>query len=137
MNNLRLRLARLALVLGTVSVTAACYAPSIPPPPPGQTVEFTSQLISDGAGGQKTMWIAHGPPLADGGATPFSRVSVFDTNRGTGVIAVVAPDGSYISPPFDGTLDDRVDISFETTDGAHSADVCFQLVLGAMAPLCP
>jgi hypothetical protein len=124
-SRLGLRLGRLALALGLASIVWACNAPPIPVPPPSQTASFTSALVDDGAGGQKTVWVAHGAP---GQATAFARVSVFDVMQGQGVIGVAMPDGSYDSPQFDGTRGDRVQISYEPTNGEHSVDVCFQLI---------
>jgi hypothetical protein len=142
MNKLRLRLARLALALGVAAACWACNAPFIPIPPPGQTATFTSALVSDDAGAQRTVWIAHGPPV--GGAAHW-RVFVFDTNRMAGVIAETLDDGSYTSPPMDGDQGDRVEISFETPQDAVSQSVCFLLTTdvvpttdnGQSAPRCP
>jgi hypothetical protein len=124
MSKLRYRIARLALALGVAALCWACNAPFIPIPPPGQTATFTSALVSDGAGGQKTVWIAHGPPYKPASSALFF---VFDTNSAAGVITRAAADGSYTSPPMDGTLDDDVGISYETPAGLISGDVCFHL----------
>jgi hypothetical protein len=124
MNRLWLRIARLALTLGVAAACWACNAPFIPIPPPGQTATFTSALVSDDAGAPRTVWIAHGP------ANDFAhqaRFFVFDDNRMAGVIAEAAADGSFDSPPMDGTQGDRVDIWFEIPKGAPSTSVCFLL----------
>ncbi len=133
MNRLRLRIGRLAVALGAVALVWACNAPFIPVPPPGQSASFTTELVSDGAAGQKTVWIAHGLP---GSVTAFARVFVFDATNEAGVIALAASDGSYQSPPMDGTRGDRVEISFETVQGDLSQSTCFQLVEGPSAPGC-
>lgn len=132
MSTLRFRIARIALALGVAAAVWACNAPFIPIPPPGQTATFTSELISDGDGGQKTVWLAHGPAnkyaaLAAGPGALHARFFVFDTTRMVGVIAEAFDDGSFTSPPMDGTEGDTVAISYETAAGAHSMDVCFQL----------
>ena len=124
MNRLWLRIARLALTLGVAAACWSCNAPFIPIPPPAQTATFTSALVADDAGLPRTVWIAHGP------ANEFAhnaRFFVFDTNRMAGVIAQAAADGSFDSPPMDGTAGDSVDINFETVQGALSPEVCFQL----------
>jgi hypothetical protein len=131
---LGLRLGRLAAALGLVSVIWACNAPFIPVPPPGQKTSFTSQVVDDGNGGQKTLWVAQGQT---GEAPAFARVSVYDTDRGEGVIGLAMPDGSYTSPQFEGTRGDRIEISYETTEGVHSPNVCFLLMEGETAPRCP
>jgi hypothetical protein len=132
MNKLRLRIARIALALGVAALAWACNAPFIPIPPPGAS--FSSQLVSDGQGGQKTVWIAHGGPYEP---ASLARIFVFDTDRSAGVIAQAAADGSYTSPPMDGVALDRVEISFETPAFEVSARVCFQLVEAPSAPKCP
>ena len=134
MNKLRLRIARIALALGVAALCWACNAPFIPIPPPGRTASFSTQLVPDGAGGQKTVWIAHGEAYAP---ASFARIFVFDTDRGAGVIAQALADGSYTSPPMDGVALDRVEISYETPAFEVSARVCFQLMDGPSALLCP
>jgi hypothetical protein len=146
MNKLRLRLARLALALGVAAACWACNAPFIPIPPPGQTATFTSALVSDDGGAPRTVWVAHGPPVNPPvTSAALARVFVFDTNRMAGVIAEALDDGSYTSPPMDGDLGDRVEIWFETTQGAVSQSVCFLLTTDVVpsagnvpsAPRCP
>jgi hypothetical protein len=133
MRTLRLRIARLAAALGVAALCWACNAPFIPIPPPGHTQSFSSELVSDGAGGQKTVWIARGDAYEPAASALFF---VFDSNRGAGVIAQAMTDGSYVSPALDGALGDRVEISFETPSGAVSDKVCFQLMVGP-ANVCP
>jgi hypothetical protein len=124
MNKLRLRIARIAVAVAGAALCWACNAPFIPIPPPQQTVSFSQALVSDGDAGQRTVWTAHGPPFPE---AALARFYIFDTNRAAGVIAEAAADGSYTSPPMEGTLGDRVEISFETPGGATSSDTCFQL----------
>ncbi len=133
MNGLRLRIARLVVALGVVSLIWACNAPFIPVPPPGQ-VSFMSALVSDGAGAMKTVWIATGP--ANDKAIN-ARFSLFNLRLRTGVVAEGKADGSYVSSPFDGTMGDQVDIWFETSDGNLSGTACVLLVEGPRAPPCP
>jgi hypothetical protein len=121
----RLHLARLALALvGVAAVCWACNAPFIPIPPPAQTATFTSALVADEDGGMKTVWIAHGPPNRGSANSLFS---VFDRDRMAGVIAQAPADGSFDSPPFDGTEGDNVNIWFETPAGGVTHPVCFLL----------
>jgi hypothetical protein len=132
MNGLRLRIARLAVALGVVSLIWACNAPFIPVPPPGQ-VSFMSSLVSDGQGGMKTVWIGTGPM---NNKAILARFFLFDVQRNAGVIAAGKTDGSYVSPPFDGTMGDHVEISFETSDGDLSGTACVVLQPGGLAPAC-
>jgi hypothetical protein len=124
MKTYRLRIARLVLALGVAAACWACNAPFIPIPPPGQVATFTSALVSDGNGGQKTVWVAHGPPNKDAAR---ARFYIFDENQKAGVIAEAADDGSFDSRPMDGDLNDFVDIKFETPAGGLTMDVCFKL----------
>jgi hypothetical protein len=139
MTRLGLRIARLSLALACAALVWACNAPFIPIPPPGQTATFTSALVADEDGGQRTVWVAHGP--ANQYATD-ARFYVFDTAIGKGVIAVAAMDGSYSSPPFDGAMGDQVQISYMTPQGALSTRACFLLTTDVdpqsnSAPHCP
>jgi hypothetical protein len=145
MNKLRLwqRLGRLAIALGVAAACWACNAPFIPIPPPGQTATFTSALVSDGAGGQKTVWVTHGPPDKD---SALARFFIFDEKQMAGVIAEGTADGSFTSQPMDGAEGDHVDINFETPAGGVSVPVCFVLTANTemrpntdfpSAPLCP
>jgi hypothetical protein len=133
MTKLRFRIARLVLALGGTAALCWACAPFIPVPPPGHTASFSSELVTDGDGGTKTVWFAHGPAKS---VPAFAQVLVFDTNRSAGVIAGAAADGSYLSAAFDGTSGDRVEISIETVQGALSESVCFQLIEGPTAPGC-
>ncbi len=127
MSTLGFRIARIALALGIAAACWACNAPFIPIPPPGQAATFTSALVSDVDGGQKTAWVAHGPPNK---YAAKARFYVFDWSRMAGVIAEAIDDGSFSSPPMDGAEGDTVAISYETPAGALSKDVCFQLTTG-------
>jgi hypothetical protein len=131
-SRLNLRLARLVAVLGLTCALWACNAPFIPVPPPGQTM-FTAELVSDGAGGQKTVWITSGGPDEH---AALARFFVFDENRSAGVIAVALPDGSYQAPPMDGALGDHVQIFYETPKSERSQQICVVLQSGT-ATRCP
>jgi hypothetical protein len=132
MNGLRLRIARLAVALGVVSLIWACNAPFIPVPPPGAT--FTSELVSDGAGGMTTVWITHGD-INDKAA--FGRFFIFNDQTNRGVAIGAASDGTYVAPPIDGTMNDHIEIFFETTGGDRSATACLQLHEGPNELHCP
>ena len=137
MNAMRRRLARLATLLGAVALLWACNAPFIPVPPPGAS--FTSQLVDDGAGGQKTMWVTHGLPSNHAANAYFY---IMNDRLGTGVIVVARPDGTYDSPAFDGVMDDRIRISYQVPVGeTYSDSICLLLTTevdaGGSAPLCP
>ena len=137
MNAMRRRLGRLATLLGAVALLWACNAPFIPVPPPG--ANFTSQLVDDGAGGQKTMWQTHGLPSQYAANAYFY---IFNDRLQTGVIVVARPDGTYDSPAFDGMMDDRIRISYQPPSGdTYSDSLCLLLttavVAGGSAPLCP
>jgi len=130
---LRLRLARLAVALGVVATLWACNAPFIPVPPPGQT-SFSSELVDDGAGGQKTVWITRGGINTN---AALARFFIFDSTRGAGVIAAAKADGTYVAPAMDGTMGDHVQVFYETPTGDYSPEICLLLMDGATAPVCP
>jgi hypothetical protein len=138
MNAMRCRLARLATLLGAVALLWACNAPFIPVPPPGAS--FTSQLVDDGAGGQKTMWVTHGLPSENAADAYFYIVN---DRLQAGVIVVARPDGTYDSPPFDGMMDDRIRISYQSPIGENYSDsICLLLTtevdpVTGSAPRCP
>ena len=137
MNAMRRRLARLATLLGAVTLLWACNAPFIPVPPPGAS--FSTQQWVDGAGVQKTMWVAHGLASENAANAYFY---IMNDRLGTGVIVVANPDGTYESPAFDGMMSDRIRISYRSPIGDNYSDsICLLLttavVLGDSAPLCP
>jgi hypothetical protein len=137
MNAMRRRLARLATLLGAVALLWACNAPFIPVPPPGAS--FTSQMVDDGAGGQKTIWVTHGLPSETAAGAWFYIVNA---NTQRGVIVVADPDGTYDAPAFDGVMGDRVRISYQSPTGdVYSDSICLLLTTevsaGGSAPLCP
>jgi hypothetical protein len=135
MNAMRRRLSRLATLLGAVALLWACNAPFIPVPPPGAT--FTSQLVDDGAGGQKTVWVTHG--LASTNAA-FAEYYVFNERLQGGIIAVAGADGTFTGMPMDGVMNDRIRLYYQTPGGDYSDSICLLLteeVAGTSAPRCP
>ena len=136
MNALRRRVLKLATLLGLFTVLWACNAPFIPVPPPGAS--FTSALVDDGAGGQKTVWIAHGLPSSNAANAYFT---IFNEQTQDGVITVADPDGSYTSPSFDGKLNDHVKVAYKTPSGDQSDSICLLLTTdvsaAGSAPACP
>jgi hypothetical protein len=132
---MRRRLLRLATLLGAIALLWACNAPYIPVPPPGAS--FTTQLVDDGAGGQKTVWITHGLPS---GNAALARFYVFNEMTGNGVITTAAIDGTYTAPPIDGTMGDHIQISYQAPGGDYSDSTCLLLtteLVGSSAPRCP
>lgn len=127
------RVARLlSCVLGVWAVLA-CGPVYIPVPPPGQ-VSFSSTLLTDSAGNPQTYWIAAGGPNSNASnATYF----ITDVQRGAGVITRARSDGSFVSPPMEGTAGDQVALYFQSTSGRDSTTTCLILGDAAVAPLCP
>ncbi len=109
----------------------ACNAPFIPVPPPDNV--FMSQLISDGTGNSRTVWVTQGKPDSRAG---LARFFIFNDSRGTGVLVDASADGSYTAPALDGTRGDRIFLYYVTPGGAESETVCRQLVEGDPAPVC-
>jgi hypothetical protein len=134
MCSLRRRIARLAVTLGAVMLVWACNAPFIPVPPPNNTM-FTAELVADGGGGQKTVWITSGGPYA---AAAQAEFFIVDEPLGSGAVTRANPDGSYQAPAMDGTRGDRVRILFQTPAGDFGPEICRLLMEGpAPAPACP
>ena len=130
--SLKRRLARLGVALGFVGAMWACNAPLIPVPPPAAS--FTSALVSDETGAQKTVWITNGHPGADAGG---ARFFIYDNDAGNGVIVRANDDGSYRAPAFPGTANDHVYIYYQTEAGQSSEVACRMLVDGVdPAPPC-
>jgi len=136
MNTMRRRLTRLATLLGGVTLLWACNAPFIPVPPPGAS--FSSALVDDGAGGQKTVWVTHGLPSTN---AAFARYSVFNVNTGAGTLTTAGADGTFTSAPMDGAVNDHVQVYYETPGGDYSESICLLLTTdvgaGGSAPACP
>jgi hypothetical protein len=136
MNALRRRFLKLATLLGAVAVLWACNAPFIPVPPPGAS--FTSQLVDDGMGGQKTLWITHGLPSNN---AAFATFTVLNETKQGGIVAVAGADGTYTGMPMEGDVGDRVKIDYETPSGAQSDSICLLLTTdvgpSGSAPPCP
>jgi hypothetical protein len=102
----------------------ACGPVYIPVPPPVGETMFTSELVTDEAGKARQEWIAEGgADVRAGNATYF----IFDQERNAGVIAGARPDGSYRSPPMEGTEGDHVFINFRDINGRDSAGFCVLL----------
>ena len=122
MNAMRRRLSKLATLLGAVALLWACNAPFIPVPPPGAA--FTSQLVDDGMGGQKTVWITHGLPSSN---AAFAYYYIFNQTRGYGIIAVAGADGTFTGIPMEGMMNDEVRVAYETPSGDQSDSICLLL----------
>ena len=130
--SLKKRLLRLGAALGLVAALWACNAPFIPVPPPAAS--FTSQLVSDEMGGQKTVWITSGHPGVEAASAKFF---IYDGDSGNGVIVRASSDGSYQAPPFTGVTNDHVYIYYQTEGGDSSETACRLLVDGVdPAPSC-
>ena len=137
MNALRRRLFKLATLLGAFTILWACNAPFIPVPPPGAT--FSSELVDDGMGGQKTVWVTHG--LGSTNAA-FATYYVYNERLLTGIIATAGADGTFTGMPMDGMTNDRIDLSYRTPSGDYSDSLCLLLTTdvgpgGVSAPRCP
>jgi hypothetical protein len=137
MNALRRRLLKLATLLGLLTVVWACNAPFIPVPPPGAS--FTSQLVDDGMGGQKTVWVTHGLPSTN---AAYATYTVFNERLQAGIIAVAGADGTFTGIPMEGMMNDQIRVSYETPAGDQSDSICLLLTeevgsAGGSAPRCP
>jgi len=127
------RVARLLSCVFGVWAVLACGPVYIPVPPPGQ-VSFSSTLLTDPTGNVQMYWIAAGGP--NGNATN-ATFFITDVQRGAGVITRARADGSFVSPPMEGTAGDRVALYFQSASGRDSTTTCVILGDDPVAPLCP
>jgi hypothetical protein len=135
MKALRRRIAKLGALLSGLCLLWACNAPSIPVPPPALAVAFASQQAVAPDGGTSTVWTAtqsNPIPLA-----ASARFYLYDLNRGTGIIQIANPDGTFVTAPMEGDAGDRISIYYETSDGDLSDSVCLLLADGPAAMRCP
>jgi hypothetical protein len=122
-----------AALLGMLALPA-CNTPFIPLPPPGDPT-FTPVAMTDGVGGQRTLWETRGAPSS---AMGEARVFVYNVDGGSGVIVRAQPDGSYVTNPFDGKPGDRIQIHYVDRDARNSPDICRVLQQGlAQTPCTP
>jgi hypothetical protein len=129
------RVARLATCCVAAAVMWACGPVYIPVPPPTTPTAFTLEVVTDAAGNARQQWIAEGG--ADERATD-AVYFIFDQERNAGVIAGARPDGSYRSPPMEGTEGDHVFVHFRDTGGQDSATSCVLLSeRRPFADICP
>jgi hypothetical protein len=131
------RLVRLATLLGAFTLIWACNAPFIPVPPPG--ANFTTMLVTDSAGTQRTVWITHGLPSGD---AAFAQFFVYNERLGSGVIATANANGTFTGMPMEGAMDDRILINYQPPGGDYSDSICLLLTeatvsSGGSAPFCP
>ena len=122
------RLARLVGVCLAAAAIWACGPVYIPVPPP-DTATFTSEIVTDSTGAQRSLWIADGPVNSNAADAVFY---IFDTSRDAGVIARARADGSYTSPPMEGTEGDQILIYYQDGFGRASPSAC--LILSERRP---
>jgi hypothetical protein len=120
---------RLAAACSVVVTVWACGPVYIPVPPPAIQASFTADTWSDPAGNEHRVWTAEGPARVEQSRATFY---LFDQERSTGVIAVAASDGSFKTPPLEGTEGDRVLVYYRDSRGEVSATTC--LLLNEMRP---
>jgi hypothetical protein len=120
---------RLAAACAVVVTLWACGPVYIPVPPPAIQASFTADTWSDAAGNEHRVWTAEGPPRVEQSRATFY---LFDQDRSTGVIAVAASDGSFKTPPLEGTEGDHVLVYYRDSRGEVSATTC--LLLNEMRP---
>jgi hypothetical protein len=135
-SRMRMRLAKLATLLGGVSLLWACNAPPIVVPPPyTPDVVFTSQLLTDASGQQTTVWTG-AQPMRDNdaaGATFF----IYDLNLNAGAIQTADDNGMFTTTPaWAGAMNDKMSIYFLTPLGTYSESICLLLTEGSSA-VCP
>jgi hypothetical protein len=134
MTSLRLRLARIGALLVGLALVWACNAPPIVVPPPA--VSFSSELLTDPTGAQRTFWRATQPtPLQRAANATFT---LYNLDKNQGYITIAGADGTFVSQPMEGTMDDRVSLQYATPQGDYSDSICLLLREATpVAPFCP
>ena len=56
-----------------------------------------------------------------------ARFYLLDLNRGSGIIQIANPDGTFVTGPMEGDAGDRISIYYETSEGDLSESVCLLL----------
>jgi hypothetical protein len=135
MRSLRGRSIRIGTMLLGLTALGSCIAPILTVPPPGATqITFTSAVITDASGAQKTVW------TTEGGSLPQADLATYYVrNRALsdGVFATARADGSFTAPQMDGTANDRIQIYYVTPAGDYSESICVLLTEGSSPPACP
>jgi hypothetical protein len=135
MKALRRQLVKLGALLAGLCLLWACNAPSIPVPPPALTVAFASQELVAPDGGTTTVWTAtQSNPIPLAGS---ARFYLFDLDKGSGIIQIANPDGTFVTAPMEGDAGDRISIYYETSEGDLSESVCLLLLEGPTSMRCP
>jgi hypothetical protein len=132
--SLRLRLARIGTLLVGLALIWACNAPPIVVPPPA--VAFTSELLTDAGGTQRMFWRARQPaPLARAAEATFR---LYNLDNDFGYLVPAGPDGTFVSQPMEGMMDDRISLYYITPAGDYSDSICLLLrEASPVAPFCP
>ena len=58
-----------------------------------------------------------------------AKLYLYDRDLGAGVVVRAAADGSYVAPPIEAKLGDRIDLDYEKPSGERSPGVCRVLEL--------
>jgi hypothetical protein len=133
---MRVRLAKLAALLGGVSLLWACNAPPIVVPPPyTPDVVFTSQLLTDASGQQTTVWTGAQP--AQDTSAARATFFIYDLELDAGVIQLADENGMFATTPaWAGTAGDKMSIYYLTPTGTYSDSLCLLLAEGS-STTCP
>ena len=135
-SRMRLRLAKLATLLGGAMLLWACNAPPIVIPPPyTPDVVFSSQLLTDASGQQTTVWTGAQPMIDTKAAS--ATYFIYDLELNAGVIQVADDNGMFATTPaWAGTAGDKISIYYLTPTGTYSDSLCLLLAEGS-STTCP
>ena len=136
-SRMRVRLAKLATLLGGATLLWACNAPPIVVPPPyTPDVVFTSKLLTD-ASGQQTMMVWTGAQPAQDKTAAGATFFIYDLELIAGVIQVADDNGMFATTPaWAGTAGDKISIYYLTPTGTYSDSLCLLLAEGS-STTCP
>lgn len=136
-SRMRLRLAKLATLLGGATLLWACNAPPIVVPPPyTPDVVFTSKLLTD-ASGQQTMMVWTGAQPAQDKTAAGATFFIYDLDVNDGVIQTADDNGTFTdTPAWAGAMNDKMSIYYLTPLGTYSQPTCLLLTEGP-STTCP
>ena len=130
MSRRRVRLAKLATLLGGATLLWACNAPPIVVPPPyTPDVVFTSKLLTDASGQQTTVWTGAQPTQDKTAAS--ATFFIYDLDVNDGVIQTADDNGMFTdTPAWAGAMNDKMSIYYLTPLGTYSEPICLLLAEG-------
>lgn len=113
-------------------VLLGCNSNFIPVPPPSEPT-FQAITVLDAMGAERQVWQVSGPMSQ---SMKNARVYIFNASLGLGVIVKATDSGAYTSGLFEGTVGDKVELSYESPASDKSPVICRRLQVGLAQSAC-